>query len=453
MNFAKPLTKSWKNLATINEKVSERNQIMGNIAEKERNMNNEKPNIMDLLKNEKVEWKTLGEVCEFHRGTSITQKNVKKGEVPVIGGGQTPAYYHNKSNREGVTITIAGSGAYAGYVSYWTVPIFLSDAFSIEPDININKRYLYHWLLNNQYRIYELKKGSGIAHVYGKDLGKFKIPIPSIETQEKIVKILDKFTKCVTELQTELQKRTSQYEFYRDKLLNEEYLKELSKKIDYLDSQRELRVTTLGEIGEFINGSGMPKILFNENGSVGAIHYGHIYTQYNIFVKNPIVKIHEEDAKTLKKVNFGDLVIARTSENIDDVMKTVVYLGEKEAVAGGHTVILKHNENGKYLSYLFNGSHDFIKQKNRLANGVKVIEVSLEDMKKIKITLPSIEIQNIVVQILDQFQKLVMDTKGLLPKEIEERQKQYEYYREKLLTFTPECGKTDRPTDRPTDPK
>lgn len=173
---------------------------------------------------EGVEWKILGEVCEFHRGTSITQKNVKKGEVPVIGGGQTPAYYHNKSNREGVTITIAGSGAYAGYVSYWTVPIFLSDAFSIEPDININKRYLYHWLLNNQYKIYELKKGSGIAHVYGKDLGKFQIPIPSLAVQKYVVSVLDQFDSLVNDisqgLPKEIAERQKQYEYYRERLLD-----------------------------------------------------------------------------------------------------------------------------------------------------------------------------------------------------------------------------------------
>ena len=178
-------------------------------------------NILELLKNEKVEWKKLGKVCEFKRGNTITKKNAVEGDVPVIAGGQKPAYYHNVSNREGITITVAGSGAYAGYVSYWNQPIFLSDAFSIESNNDLNKRYLYYWLLDNQHKIYELKKGSGVPHVYGKDLANLEIPIPSLETQEKIVEILDKFTNYVTELQSELQSRTKQYEYYRDMLLSE----------------------------------------------------------------------------------------------------------------------------------------------------------------------------------------------------------------------------------------
>jgi len=142
-----------------------------------------------------------------------------------------------------------------------------------------------------------------------------------------------------------------------------------------------------------------------------------------------------EDAEKLKKVNKGDLVIARTSENIDDVMKTVAYLGEKTVVAGGHSTIFRHKENPKYLSYVLNGADYAIKQKNKMARGVKVIELSTADMEKIKIPLPSLQVQEYIVSILDKFDTLVNDIKLGLPKEIEERQKQYEYYRERLLSF------------------
>lgn len=164
--------------------------------------------IDELLKNEKVEWKKLGEVCEFQRGNTITKKDIIDGNIPVIAGGQKPAYYHGVSNRDGVTIAVAGSGAYAGFVSYWEAPIFLSDAFSIEPNKNLNKRYLYHWLLSIQHKIFELKQGISIPNVYGMDLGRFEIPIPPLEIQERIVKILDKFINYVTELQA----RNKQYE-------------------------------------------------------------------------------------------------------------------------------------------------------------------------------------------------------------------------------------------------
>lgn len=95
-----------------------------------------------------VEYKPLGEVVAFNRGTVITQKDIEIGAIPVIAGGQKPAYYCNRSNREGETIVIAGSGAYAGFVSYWDMPIFVSDAFSVDVKTDILViRYLYHFLL------------------------------------------------------------------------------------------------------------------------------------------------------------------------------------------------------------------------------------------------------------------------------------------------------------------
>ena len=197
----------------------------------------------------------------------------------------------------------------------------------------------------------------------------------------------------------------------------------------------EVKWKKLGDIGIFENGTGMPKTLFDENGEVGAIHYGHIYTKYSLFVYKPIVKVSFENSAKLKKVRKGDLVIAKTSENLEDVMKTVAYLGENDAVTGGHTAIFRHKENSKYLSYVFNGYEELIKQKNKFARGVKVIELSVKDMEKIQIPIPSLPVQNYIVSILDKFDTLVNDIKQGLPKEIELRQKQYEYFRKRLLDF------------------
>lgn len=191
----------------------------------------------------------------------------------------------------------------------------------------------------------------------------------------------------------------------------------------------------LGEIGNFENGTGMPKTIFEEEGEVGAIHYGHIYTKYKMFVYTPIVKVSLENAKNLRQVRKGDLVIAKTSENIEDVMKTITYLGNEKVVTGGHSAIFRHQENPKYLSYVFNGYENLKKQKNKLARGVKVIELSITDMEKIKIPLPPISVQEYIVSILDKFDTLVNNISQGLPKEIELRQNQYEYYREKLLNF------------------
>ncbi|MSB10835.1 restriction endonuclease subunit S [Finegoldia sp. BIOML-A1] len=395
--------------------------------------------IDELLKNEKVEWKKLGDVCEIKRGRVISKKYLKQnpGEYPVYSSqtrnngeiGKIKTY-----DFDGEYATWTTDGAYAGTVFYRNGKFSVTNICGIiKPNDKkeLLVKFIVYWLQIEAKK--HVKGGSGNPKLMSNVVNNIKIPIPSFETQEKIVEILDKFTNYVTELQAELQDRTKQYEYYRDMLLSEDYLNKLCKNPEI--NSYKLRFTTLGEVGKFINGSGMPKTMFTSDGEVGAIHYGHIYTKYSVFVNEPIVKVSKNDAEKLKKVNKGDLVIARTSENIDDVMKTVAYLGNSQVVAGGHTAIFKHRENPKYLSHLFNGCSSFLKQKIKYARGVKVIEISTEEMKKIKVILPPLEIQNKVVEVLDKFQALLTDTEGLLPQEIDQRQKQYEYFREKLLTF------------------
>lgn len=176
-----------------------------------------------LLDGVSVEWKRLGVVADIKRGTSITKANVVDGDVPVIAGGRTPAYYHNVSNRDGQTIVIAGSGAYAGFVSWWEQPIFVSDAFTVKASQILLARYCYHFLLNMQQQLHELKSGGGVPHVYPRDVAPIEIPIPcpdnpekSLKIQAEIVRILDTFT----ELTNELTARKKQYNHYRDQLLS-----------------------------------------------------------------------------------------------------------------------------------------------------------------------------------------------------------------------------------------
>ena len=221
-------------------------------------------------------------------------------------------------------------------------------------------------------------------------------------------------------------------------LISNSFFRILAEAADFvgIDINNNIEWKTLGSIGSFENGTGMPKTLFDEQGSVGAIHYGHIYTKYDKFVVDTIVKVSYEDSSKLKKVKPGDLVIAKTSENLDDVMKTVAYIGKEDVVTGGHAAIFRHKENARYLAYVLNGTNYVRIQKDKMARGVKVIELSTSDMEKIKIPLPPIPVQEHIVLILDKFDTLVNDIKNGLPKEIELRQKQYEYFREKLLNFS-----------------
>ena len=136
----------------------------------------------------------------------------------------------------------------------------------------------------------------------------------------------------------------------------------------------------------------------------------------------------------LKKAKPNDILIATTSENIEDVGRCVVWLGNEEIGFSGDMYSYSTKENPKYIAYYFQ-TNKFQKQKEQKVTGTKLIRIHGNDMEKFSITLPPRFIQNKIVEVLDKFQDLLSDTQGLLPEEIEQRQKQYEYYREKLLTF------------------
>ncbi len=125
----------------------------------------------------------------MEKGTNITQKDAICGEIPVVAGGTSPAYFHNKANRDGNVITISASGANAGFVNYFDMPIWASDCSTIiSKDLKqINIKYVYELLKSKQTDIYYLQKGKAQPHVYPEDIYGIKIPIVPSDIQEKIV--------------------------------------------------------------------------------------------------------------------------------------------------------------------------------------------------------------------------------------------------------------------------
>ena len=127
----------------------------------------------------------LGQFCIIEKGTTITREQVSPGNIPVVAGGKEPSCYHNNSNRDAGAITVSASGAYAGYVNYWDMPIFASDCNTIKPKQNydVDVTFLYSGLKAMQNEIYDLQKGGAQPHVYGKDLEKVLFPLPIHEKQ------------------------------------------------------------------------------------------------------------------------------------------------------------------------------------------------------------------------------------------------------------------------------
>lgn len=190
---------------------------------------------------------------------------------------------------------------------------------------------------------------------------------------------------------------------------------------------------SLGTICTFTRGNGLQKKDFTESG-YPVIHYGQIYTRYGFSTQETVSFADKVIFDKLKKAQPQDIIMATTSENMEDVGKALVWEGQTEVGIGGHSCVLHTEQNSRYLVYYFT-TNKFQIQKEKLVVGTKVIEFYPKNIEKMIVPLPPLAEQTRIVTILDKFDTLTSDLSQGLPKEIEQRQKQYEYFREKLLTF------------------
>ncbi len=185
---------------------------------------------------------------------------------------------------------------------------------------------------------------------------------------------------------------------------------------------------TLGDVATISRGGNFQKKDFTEQGKP-CIHYGQIYTRYGLFTDKTLTFINDECFAKQKYAEPNDIIMAVTSENIEDICKCVAWLGTEKVAVSGHSAIIHHSLDPKYLAYFFHSQY-FFNQKRRLAHGTKVMEVTPDTLKSIKLPVPPLEVQREIVRILDNFTFLTTE----LAAELAARQKQYEYYRDKLLT-------------------
>lgn len=393
--------------------------------------------IEQLLNGENVEWKKLGEVITIEKGKQLNKSLLtESGEYPAYNGGVTFSGFTDKYNYSENKIIISQGGASAGFVNFITTKFYANaHCYVVLPNISrVDNKYVYHLLKMNQENLMGKQLGAGIPALHTANILGISIPIPcpdnptkSLDIQHRIVEILDKFTELEAELEAELDCRKRQYEYYRNQLLSFDILNRGQKLND-------VKIMTLGEIGTFVRGSGLQKKDLTTQG-IPAIHYGQIYTYYGTYAKKTKSFVSQEFALKARKAKHGDLIIATTSENDEDVCKAVAWLGDEDIAVSSDACFYAHTMNPKYIAYYFQ-TELFQSQKRKFITGTKVRRVNAKDLAKIKIPLPPLSVQREIVEILDKFDTLTNSISEGLPKEIELRRKQYEYYRNQLLSFS-----------------
>jgi type I restriction enzyme S subunit len=388
--------------------------------------------LIDELCPNGVEWKTLGEIAiSLKKDTLKLTDLIHNGKYPVINSGREWYGRYNSYNNEGNALTIAARGEYAGYINYINEKFWaggLCYPYRSKDENLILTKYIFYALKANENIIMQTLVSRGSIPALNKtDIDNLPIPLPPLPVQEEIVRILDKFTELIQLLERELELRHKQYEYYRNKLLTP-----TEENGSWLLNGHPVEWKTLGEIGTLIRGSGLQKKDFTENG-VGCIHYGQIYTYYGTFADRTISFVSETMARKLKKAQKGDVLISGVSENIEDICKPIGWLGDEICISGD-MFAFRHNQNTKYITYLLQ-TNDFKNYKRKYAQGTKVIRVKPEKILNYNIPIPPLSEQERIVAILDKFDALVNDISQGLPAEIQARKKQYEYYRNKLLTF------------------
>ena len=345
----------------------------------------------------KIKWKTLGEICGIFKGEQLNKKDMLKiATYPVINGGTSPSGYIENYNQKENTITISQGGS-AGYVNFIETKFWLgAHAFAVVPNDKVSKKYIYHFLKENQYKLENKKVGATIPNISKNDVQNFLISLPPLKKQAEIAETLDKFT--------ELTAREAQYEYYRDMLLSEDYLNKILSKKNLIKKQ-------LNEIAKLKRGKRLVRKELEKEG------------KYPVF-QNSLTPLGYYNRKN----NDGGKTCIISAGSAGEIF----YQKKDFWAADDVFVIVSDSVLNKYLYYYLINKQNLIKTNIRKGT---ISRLPKEVLENLEILIPPIEIQNEIVNILDNFETLVNDIRQGLPREIELRQKQYEYYREKLLTF------------------
>lgn len=371
-------------------------------------------NIINNITNSSINYLRMIEFAEIKTGKGIVSSDCREyGEYPVISGGIGIMGYYNKYNREANTVTVSRVGANSGYVNYINKKFYLNDkCFSVIPKNkrNVNNRYLFYYLKNNQEIIRNLQSEGGVPTINTVNLGNIEIPLPHIKVQEEIVKILDSFTNLIDALNEELSLRQKQFEYYREKLLT-------------FDESVYVKISS---ICKRIVSGGTPKTTIDRyyQGEISwlrteEVDFCNVYETKKHITEEAIAN------SSAKMIPINCVIIAMYGATAAKCCINKIPLCTNQACCN-----LEINENlalYKYVYYTICKEYENLKS---LGEGSQN-NISGQKIKDYKIPIPSLDIQQSIVEKLDAFESLISSIK----EEIELRQKQYEFYREKLLTF------------------
>ena len=392
-----------------------------------------------------VEYKKLGEVCNFQNGFAFKSALFKEnGEailrITNISNGiineEDLKYFLLDDYKENLDnyivskndIVIAMSGATTGKIGInnTSKKFYLNQRVGkfIPDTVKLNNRFLYHFLLSKSLEILKISSGSGAQpNLSTENIKSLVIPAPPLEVQKEIEKILDNYTKSVEELKEKLNEeliaRKNQYSWYRDYLLKFE---------------NKVEIVKLKNIAtEMYRGSGIKREEVRETG-IPCVRYGEIYTDYGISFEKTKSYTDENLITNKKYIDYGDILFAITGESVEEIGKSTAYIGKEKCLVGGDILVMKHKQDPVYLSYVLS-TENVQKQKSKGKIKSKVVHTNATDIGEIEIPLPPLEVQKRIVEVLNNFEKICNNLNIGLPAEIEARQKQYEFYRNFLLTF------------------
>ena len=366
-----------------------------------------------------VEFKRLGDIVRIKNGKD--HKSLDDGDHPVYGSGGIMRYANAYAyDKPSVLIPRKGS---LGNLFYVDVPFWNVDTiFYTEIDESqVLPKFLYFFLTTAG--LGEMNQAGGVPSQTQSVLNELMIPTPHLEIQREIVKVLDTFTQ----LEAELEARRRQYRYYRDALLSfDECTMGASK-------QARIRWATLGEIGTFIRGRRFTKADYADDG-IPCIHYGEIYTRYGVSADAVVSYIDADISTKLRYAKTGDVVLTDVGETVEDVGKAVAWIGDEDVAIHDHCYAFRHSMNPKFVSYCMQTT-SFVAEKAKYVARTKVNTLLIDGFSKIRIPIPPLDEQARIVAILDKFDALVNDISSGLPAEIQARRKQYEHYRDRLLSF------------------